>query len=114
VIYYEIAGPLFFGAAHRATRALHQVGRDAKAVVLDISSVPAIDATGVVNLESAIARLHKDRVLVVIAGMKAQPASVLARAGVVDVPGKLVLAADLDHALEAAIAHAGSAGTGAR
>ena len=108
VVYYEIAGPLFFGAAHRATSTLHVVHDQAEAVVLDIESVPAIDATGVVNLKSAIARLHKDGLFVVIAGMRPQPAQVLAQAGVADDPGRLRLFADVEQALDAACAHVGT------
>jgi sulfate permease, SulP family len=105
VVYYEIAGPLFFGAALRATRALRSMSRDTRAVVLDISSVPAMDATGFVNLESAISRLQKDHVFVVIAGAKPQPASVLAQAGLVDSPGRLRLVADVEQAIAAATSH---------
>ena len=102
VIYYEIAGPLFFGAAHRATRALHVVHDEATTVVLDLQAVPAIDATGVVNLKSAIARLHKDGLRVVLAGTRPQPRRVLEQAGLVHVPGKLELYARVDEALDAA------------
>lgn len=111
VVYYEIAGPLFFGAAHRATSALHIVHDRAKAVVLDIRSVPSMDTTGVVNLRSAIARLHKDALFVVIAGAQRQPTEVLQRAGVVDVPGELLLCSDLEQGLDAACRHVGAAPT---
>jgi SulP family sulfate permease len=108
VMYYEIAGPLFFGAAHRATSALHIVHDEARVVVLDLESVPAMDATGVVNLRSAIARLHKDGLYVVLAGLQRQPAKVLQDAGVVNEPGKLEVFSDVEAALEAACDRAGS------
>jgi SulP family sulfate permease len=40
--------------------ALHEVRSGARVVVLDLSAVPVIDATGLVNLRSALSRLHKD------------------------------------------------------
>jgi hypothetical protein len=43
--------------------------------------VPAIDATGLVNLESAIDRLHAGGVFTVLAGVQRQPARALARSG---------------------------------
>ena len=39
--------------------------RPARAVVLDVADVPAIDATGLVNLESLITRLNRDGVKVI-------------------------------------------------
>jgi SulP family sulfate permease len=112
IVYYEIAGPLFFGAAHRATSALHVVHDAAKVVVLDLESVPAMDATGVVNLKSAIARLHKDGLLVVLAGLRPQPQRVLEKSGLVPVPGKLLLFARVDDALNAVTGEGSQADSG--
>jgi len=41
-----------------------------------------MDATGLVNLESALERLARDRTLVILAGVKPQPARVLEKAGI--------------------------------
>jgi SulP family sulfate permease len=49
-------------------------------LVMDLSSVPAIDATGLVSLESAIERLNSLGVYVILAGVQSQPLRVLARA----------------------------------
>jgi SulP family sulfate permease len=50
-------------------------------VILDLSSVPAIDATGLVSLESAVERLAHAHVYVILAGVQKQPARALARSG---------------------------------
>jgi len=42
---YEIAGPLFFGAAEKAFDALTVVESRVRVVVIDLEEVPAIDAT---------------------------------------------------------------------
>ena len=81
VLVYEIAGPLFFGAAQKAMSALQRAVPGVSVVILDLSSVPAMDATGLVNLESAIERLHAAHVFVILAGVQKQPARVLARSG---------------------------------
>jgi SulP family sulfate permease len=81
VVLYEIAGPLFFGAAARAMRALHSVDTSVRAVVLDLRSVPALDATGLVALDSAVDRLTRADVPVVLAGVREQPLRALLRAG---------------------------------
>ncbi|HEY1697605.1 MAG TPA: C4-dicarboxylic acid transporter DauA [Polyangiaceae bacterium] len=76
VAVYEVAGPLFFGAAQRAMGALDTVGVGVRAVVLSLAAVPTIDATGLVALESALQRLHAAKRLVVIAGPLPEPRSV--------------------------------------
>lgn len=96
VLLYEVAGPLFFGAAQKAMSALNATHLGVKpgaagvrVVVIDLEAVPAIDATGVVNLESALERLYKQHIQVVLAGLQPQPTEALERAGVVERPGRL-------------------------
>jgi SulP family sulfate permease len=82
VLIYEVAGPLFFGAAQKAMSALQRVPTGVSVVVLDLSSVPAMDGTGLVSLESAVSRLHQLGMFVVLGGVQAQPLRVLARSGI--------------------------------
>ena len=52
---YEINGPLFFGAAQKALRALSVNDKNAfKVVIIHLGRVPVIDATGLVALENTI------------------------------------------------------------
>jgi SulP family sulfate permease len=103
---YEIAGPLFFGAAQRAMSALHTVGGERSlAVIIYLGQVPVIDATGLVALETAIDRLKREGHKVILAGMQRQPLAVLDRAGIVAERGKVALAPDLDTALSMALVH---------
>ncbi len=80
VVLYEIAGPLFFGAAQNAMGALGSVGADARVIVLALGGVPSIDATGFVALESAIMRLRGLHKAVVLAGPLPQPRKVFDKA----------------------------------
>jgi SulP family sulfate permease len=73
VTVYEIAGPLFFGAAEKAMGALATAGVEARVIVLALGRVPVIDATGLVALESALERLRSAKKLVVIAGPLPEP-----------------------------------------
>jgi SulP family sulfate permease len=77
---YEIAGPLFFGAAENAMNALAAVGSESRVVVLALGRVPSIDATGFVALESAIVRLMRAKKAVVLAGPLPEPHAVFERA----------------------------------
>ena len=81
VLLYEVAGPLFFGAAQRAMSAIQRVDRSVSVVVLDLRAVPVKDATGLVNLESALRKLHEAQIYTIIAGIQNQPLNLLARAG---------------------------------
>jgi len=81
VVLYEIAGPLFFGAAQKAMGTLETVASRAKVIILDMESVPAMDATGLVGLESALERLDGTGTVVLLAGVQAQPRKLLDNAG---------------------------------
>jgi SulP family sulfate permease len=78
---YEIAGPLFFGAAEKAMTTLRTIQRGVKVVILDLENVPAVDATGIAHLESAVARLNDGGIKVILVGLQGQPLRALARAG---------------------------------
>ncbi|MFM1920896.1 MAG: putative sulfate permease, SulP family [Candidatus Hydrogenedentota bacterium] len=80
VLVYEIAGPLFFGAAEKAMSALQEVDAELRVVIFDLSHVPAMDVTGLINLDSALKRLQSRGVEVHFAGVQPQPARLIARA----------------------------------
>ncbi|HVJ22217.1 MAG TPA: C4-dicarboxylic acid transporter DauA [Polyangiaceae bacterium] len=84
VAVYEVAGPLFFGAAQNAMGALQNVSSSNKVVVLALGHVPSIDATGLVALESALARLKAAKKLVVVSGPLPEPRRVFDRASLPD------------------------------
>jgi SulP family sulfate permease len=102
VVVYSIDGPLFFGAAQRAMSTLYQLGGDIRAVVLDLREVPVLDATGLVNLESALRKLHSRGAFVVLCGARKQPRALLARSGVVAVPDRLAMTDQLEQAIQLA------------
>jgi sulfate permease, SulP family len=80
VLLYRVAGPLFFGAAQRAMSALGAVGQHVRMVILDLTAVPVMDATGLINLEGTLDRLHAQRTFVVVAGVQDQPLKLMAKA----------------------------------
>lgn len=89
VLEYRVAGPLFFGAAHRAIATLERVSDQTRVILLDLRAAPAIDATGLVSLSSALERLERRKVAVVLGGLRPQPLRALRRAGWVDRSGRL-------------------------
>ena len=80
VAVYEVAGPLFFGAAQNAMTALGAVGARIQLVVLALGRVPSIDATGLVALESALVRLKQAGKRVVITGPLPEPRRIFDKA----------------------------------
>jgi sulfate permease, SulP family len=96
VVVYDISGPLFFGAAQKAMATLDQVSGRAHAVVLRLDDVHAMDATGLVALESALDRLRRNRTTAILTGVRPQPAALLDRAGVPSRPGVVLCGAEDD------------------
>jgi SulP family sulfate permease len=107
VILYEIAGPLFFGAADKAVGNIAGMAADVKVVVLDMSAVPAMDVTGLVALESVLKKLKARGVRVIVGGLQPQPQRVMAKAQIVESPGELRFCVSLDQAIEEARRAAG-------
>lgn len=96
---YEVSGSLFFGAAEKAMSALHDIGARPRAVIINIEGVTIMDVSGLVALDSAIERLRVDNILVAVAGVHGQPALLMRRAGLRNVPGQLLLSTSLPQAL---------------
>ncbi|MCA9643356.1 MAG: C4-dicarboxylic acid transporter DauA [Polyangiaceae bacterium] len=95
---YEISGPLFFGAAQKAMAALTVVDPGTRWVILDVQQVNAIDATGLVALESALQELHASGCSVRLAGVQAQPLTALRKAKLEETAGVEIFP-DLDAAV---------------
>lgn len=102
LLVYDIAGPLFFGAAQRAMAELRAVGADVKAVVFDMEQVPVMDTTGLVAFESAIENLDRRGILTILAEVADQPRSLLWKAGLRERFPRLLIRPDLDAAVRAA------------
>lgn len=78
---YDINGPMFFGAAEKAARVLHQVNKNVRVVILDMADVPMIDMTGIAALDSLIKNLNQHHVGVVISALTPRIYRKLLRAG---------------------------------
>ena len=112
VLVYDISGPLFFGAAQKAMAALGHIADRARVVVLRMEGVQAMDATGLVALESALDRLKVQRVTALLCGVQPQPVELLRRAGIPDRPEVRVVADAREALAVAGELAAGSPGRG--
>jgi len=104
---YEVAGPMFFGAAKSAMEAIATVGSGSDhTFVLNMQHVPTIDVTGLVALESVLDRLFRSHIKVIFAGLTPEVAEMLERAGIKRDPGRLAYSPDVETAISMAIVHA--------
>jgi SulP family sulfate permease len=101
--YYEVNGPLFFGAAQNAMEALHASRGDTfDVLVLHLGRTPVIDATGFAALENAIEVLIRRKKTVIVAGPLPHPRRIFERANLHGKHSALRMVDDLDMALKLA------------
>ncbi|WP_394827235.1 C4-dicarboxylic acid transporter DauA [Pendulispora albinea] len=100
VMLYAINGPLFFGGAQKAMGALHSVQGDSfRVLIIDLGRVPVIDATGLVALENAMARVLRWKKKVVLAGPLPKPRRIFDKAKLETKYMGLAITPDLDAAI---------------
>lgn len=100
VVFYDVAGPMFFGAAQKALDALGVVGEGVHTVIIDLEDVPAVDATGLVALESSVSQLNAKGIKVVLSGVKSQPRRAIEKAGFRDIEGLLEITDNTGNTLD--------------
>ncbi|MGZ8690743.1 MAG: SulP family inorganic anion transporter [Aeromicrobium sp.] len=83
IIAYRLDGPLFFAAAHRLLLELPDIA-DVKVVILRMSRVTTMDATGAQVLGDAIKKLEHRGVIVILSGIAAGHDEVLNSLGVAE------------------------------
>jgi SulP family sulfate permease len=81
IVAYRLEGPLFFAAAHDFLLELSEVS-DVRVVVLRMSRLSVIDATGAAVLADTIRRLESRGVTVMLSGVRPTHQKVLHRLGV--------------------------------
>ncbi|WP_051325335.1 SulP family inorganic anion transporter [Glycomyces tenuis] len=83
IVAYRLEGPLFFAAAHRFLLQLLEVA-DVRVVVLRMSRVSTLDASGALVLADAIKRLEHRGIAVYLSGLEPIHARPLAALGVLE------------------------------
>ncbi|MFB6818575.1 SulP family inorganic anion transporter [Streptomyces sp. NPDC056347] len=69
IVAYRLDGPLFFAAAHRFLLELSEVA-DVRVVILRMSRVSTIDATGALVLKDAVQKLNRRGITVLASGIR--------------------------------------------
>ena len=102
IVVFRLDGPLFFAAAHRFLLELTAIG-EVRVVVLRMSRVTSLDATGARVLADAIRRLEQRGTRVLLSNIRPEHTAVLSRLGVYD---ELAHERHVFTSTPAAIAHA--------
>lgn len=67
---YEIDGPFFFGIANKFDESMREIGESSKIRIIRMRKVPFIDSTGLHNLESLCRKTTKDKIQVILSGVR--------------------------------------------
>ena len=102
IVVFRLDGPLFFAAAHDFLLELSEVG-NVRVVVLRMSRISTIDATGAAVLADTITRLEARGISVLLSGVRDHQQQVLTSLGVYD---RLATEQHLFDTTPEAIAHA--------
>jgi MFS superfamily sulfate permease-like transporter len=106
IVAYRLEGSLFFGAAHAFLLELSEVS-SVRVVVLRMSRVTVLDATGASMLADTIGRLEGRGITVLLSGVRPEHVQVLERLGVYDeLAHERHVFASTPEAIEHARAHA--------
>jgi SulP family sulfate permease len=99
VVIYGIDGPLFFGAAEKLERTLAHIQRPASTLILRMSGVPFVDATGILAIQEIITDLTKHGASVLLVEVRPNVLRKLERSGVIASLGAENVLDTLDNAL---------------
>jgi len=81
IVAYRFDGPLFFGAAHRFLLELTEIS-DVRVLILRMSRISTIDATGARVLGDVITRIEQKGIVVLLSGISAEHDDILSTLGV--------------------------------
>ncbi|MGX4694035.1 SulP family inorganic anion transporter [Streptomyces sp. JNUCC 63] len=83
IVAYRIDGPLFFAGAHRFLLELSEVA-DVRVVILRMSRISTMDATGALVLKDAVEKLNRRGIVVLASGIRPGQRQVLDSVGALD------------------------------
>jgi len=96
---FEVNGPFFFGMADSFLNALRNIERNVPVLIIRIRNVPAIDATGLHDLQDLHKKCLKDNTKLIFSGVLTQPLIIFERSGFLDEVGEENFCVSIDEAL---------------
>lgn len=99
---YEINGPYFFGIATKFEETMAQLGDRPKVRIIRMRKVPFIDSTGIHNLTSLCKMSQKEKITIVLSGVKEKVHKTLEKSGFYELLGKQNICPNINVALDRA------------
>jgi len=99
---FELTGPLFFGAAYKFKDAIKVIEKKPKVLVVHMSKVPVIDATGIQTIRDVLKMCRHDNILLIISGIQPQVLSEFKKSRLQFQIGKRYIIPDFEKALQRA------------
>lgn len=98
-VIYDIDGPFFFGAADKFGEIIHSVQAHTRVLILNMTNVPAMDATALHALENLHKTCKRYKTRLMLIGVREQPFSVLEKSNFVERIGIQNICSDLQEAI---------------
>jgi SulP family sulfate permease len=108
---FEISGAFFFGAAETFKEALGQIAGKPWVLIIRMRDVSLLDSSGLHALQEVVRRFRRDRTLVLLAEVHAQPLAVIEASELFHEMGDDIFM-NIDDALDCARAHVSMRTTG--
>lgn len=96
---YSINGPFFFGAANSLVDGIENIGAWTKVLILRMSNVPAMDATGLHGLYKIYHRCSQNKITIIFCRVQFQPLRVMMKSGFIEKIGRHNFCKNIDEAL---------------
>jgi SulP family sulfate permease len=99
---YSINGPFFFGAANSLVDGIENIGSWTKVLILRMSNVPAMDATGMHGLYKIYHRCNQNKIKLLFCRVQHQPLQVMKKSGFTEKIDRKNFCKNIDEALSRA------------
>ncbi len=99
---YEIDGPFFFGVANKFDEKMREIGDNPNVRIIRMRKVPFIDSTGLNNLETLCKSARKDKIQIILSGVRTEIFEKLEKSNIPDIVGEDNICANIHLAVERA------------
>src|SRR5690554_942749 len=100
---YEIRGPFFFGVANKFDEKMRNIGEHHKIRIIRMRKVPFIDSTGLNNLEALIKNSIKEKIHVILSGVRESVRELINKTNIPELIGEEYICSDIQLAVEKAV-----------
>ena len=99
---YEIDGPFFFGVANKFDEKMREIGDDPNVRIIRMRKVPFIDSTGLYNLEALCKSNKKEKIQVILSGVRPEIEEKLKKSKIPEIIGEQNICENIHLAVERA------------